>query len=326
MKAVVITEPGPPGVLRIRDVPDPEPGPGEIRVRVAATAVNRADLLQRQGQYPAPADWPDHIPGLEYAGEVDAVGPNVGVWEVGDRVMGLVGGGSYAERVVLSADEAVGIPRGLSYDQAAAIPEAFITAGDALGLRMGLQSGETLLVHAVGSGVGTAALQIARAWGARVIGTSRSPWKLERAKELGLAVAIDTSEGGFAPAVLAATARRGAPGILDLVGGPYLEEDLECVGTLGRIVLVGLTAGRTAQLDLGAVLRKRVTVVGTVLRSRPPVERAAAARSFEELVSPLLSRGTAVPVIHEVLPMTDVVRAHELLESNETFGKVVLRW
>ncbi len=326
MKAVVITEPGPPDVLRIREVDDPEPGLGEIRVRVAASAVNRADLMQRQGHYPAPADWPDDIPGLEYAGEVDAVGPNVGVWDPGDRVMGLVGGGGYAERVVLPADEAIAIPEDLSYEEAAAIPEAFITAGDALGLRMGLQKGETLLIHAVGSGVGTAALQIAKAWGATVIGTSRSAWKLERARELGLDVAVDTSDSGFAPAVLSATARRGAPAILDLVGGAYLQEDLECVGSLGRIVLVGLTAGRTADLDLGAILRKRVTVVGTVLRSRPPVERAAAARAFEEMVAPLLYRGTVAPVIHEVVPMTEVVRAHELVASNETFGKVVLRW
>lgn len=326
MKAVVITEPGAPDVLQVRDVPDPEPGPGEVRVRVVATAVNRADILQRQGHYPAPAGWPDDIPGLEYAGRVDAVGPNVTVWSEGDRVMGLVGGGGYAEHVVVQADEAIEIPDTLSFEEAAAIPEAFITAEDALELRMGLRSTETLLIHAVGSGVGTAALQIARAWGAHVIGTSRSAWKLERARALGLEIGVDTSDGGFADGVLSATAGRGVSAVLDLVGGRYVEEDLECIGALGRIILVGLTGGRTAELDLGALLRKRVTLVGTVLRSRPPAEKAAAARSFEEAILPLLRRGSVKPVIHEVMPMTDVVGAHELVESNATFGKVVLSW
>ncbi len=326
MQAVVITEPGPPDVLRIRDVADPEPGPGEIRVRVSASAVNRADLLQRQGHYPAPTGWPADIPGLEYAGEVDAVGPNVSVWDEGDRVMGLVGGGGYAEYVVVPADEAISIPQELAFEEAAAVPEAFITAGDALELRMGLRAGEPLLIHAVGSGVGTAALQVANAMGAHVIGTSRSAWKLDRARELGLEVAIDTSDGEFADAVLTATAGRGVPAILDLVGGPYLVQDLRCIGSLGRIVLVGLTGGRTAELDLGTILSKRLTVVGTVLRSRPSAEKAAAARSFEETVAPLLYRRTSVPVIHEVMPMTDVVRAHEVVESNEIFGKVVLTW
>ena len=326
MRAVVITEPGAPEVLRLQDVPAPEPGPGEIRVRVAATAVNRADLLQRQGHYPAPSGWPQDIPGLEYAGEVDAVGPHVSVWAPGDRVMGLVGGGSYAEYVVVPADEPIAIPRDLAFQHAAALPEAFITAEDALDIRMGLRGRETLLIHAIGSGVGTAALQLAKARGARVIGTSRSAWKLDRARELGLDVPIDTSGGAFADAVLSATAGRGVNAILDLVGGPYLEEDMQCIGSRGRIVLVGLTGGRTAELDLGAILRKRITIVGTVLRSRPSTEKAAAARAFEEEVVPLLRRGAATPVIHEVVPMDEVVRAHQLVESNETFGKVVLSW
>ncbi|MDX1675589.1 MAG: NAD(P)H-quinone oxidoreductase [Longimicrobiales bacterium] len=327
MKAVVITEPGPPDVLRVEEVPDPEPGDGEIRVRVEATAVNRADIIQRRGHYPAPDDWPDDIPGLEYAGVVDAVGPNVSVWDVGDRVMGLVGGGGYAEYVVVPADEAIAVPDGYSPEEATAIPEAFITADDALEMRMGLRGRETLLIHAVGSGVGTAALQLARAIGATVIGTSRSAWKLERAREMGLDVAIDTSgNGGFAEPVLDATARRGVSAVLDLVGGPYVEEDVKCVGYLGRIVLIGLTGGRTAELDLGTLLKKRVTLVASVLRTRPPAEKAAAARTFEETVLPLLRRGAVRPVIHEVVPMADVVRAHELVESNETFGKVVLRW
>lgn len=326
MKAVVITEPGAPEVLRVRDVPDPELRTGEIRVRVAATSVNRADLLQRHGGYPAPSGWPDDIPGLEYAGVVDAVGPNVSVWSAGDRVMGLVGGGAYAEYVVVAADEAVAIPRDLPLTEAAAIPEVFITADDALGLRMGLRDRETLLIHAVGSGVGTAALQLAKAWGATVIGTSRSPWKLERAGELGLDTAIEASDGRFAEAVMGATMGRGVNAVLDLVGGRYVEQDVACLASLGRVVLVGLTGGQTAEVDLGAVLRKRLTLVGTVLRTRPAAEKAAAARNFEESVLPLLLRGTVQPVIHDVIPMEEAARAHELVESNETFGKVVLSW
>lgn len=326
MRAVVITEPGAPDVLRLRDVPDPEPGPGEIRVRVEAAGVNRADLLQRQGRYPAPPGWPTEIPGLEYAGVVDATGDRVSVWSGGERVMGLVGGGGYAEYVVVQADEALPVPDEFDTVRAAAVPEAFITAHDALRARLGILAGETLLIHAVGSGVGTAALQLALAWGVRVVGTSRSRWKLERARDLGLRDAVVTDEGDFVRGVLAATAGRGAEAILELVGGEYLTGDLRCIAPRGRIVVVGLTGGREATLDLGTLLGKRLTVVGTVLRGRSAAEKAAAARSFSEDGLPLLGRGEARPVIHEVLPMEEAARAHALLESNETFGKLVLSW
>lgn len=326
MKAVVITEPGTPDVLRLRDVPDPEPGPGEIRVRVEAAGINRADLLQRQGHYPAPPGWPQDIPGLEYAGVVDALGPNVAVWSVGDRVMGLVGGGAYAERVVVPTDEALPIPDGMDAVRAAAIPEAFITAHDALRSRLGIRSTETLLIHAVGSGVGTAALQLARSWGVRVVGTSRSEWKLERARGLGLEADVRPEDGVFADRVLAGTGGRGVEAVLDLVGGDYLEENLRCVESLGRIVVVGLTRGRSAELDMGTLMRKRITLVGTVLRSRSSAEKASATRAFAADGLPLLARGAIEPVIHEVLPMADAARGHELVASNETFGKVVLRW
>lgn len=326
MKAVVISEPGAPGVLRLLDVPDPEPGEGEIRVRVAAAGINRADLLQRQGHYPAPPGFPDDVPGLEYAGTVDAVGPNVTVWTPGERVMGLVGGGAYAEYVVVAADEALAVPEGMDATTAAGTPEAFITAHDALRTRLGIRSGETLVVHAVGSGVGTAALQLAHAWGVRVIGTSRTSWKLERALELGLEQAVRPEDGAFADAVLAATGGTGASAILDLVGGDYLGENLRAAATLGRIVVVGLTRGRTTQLDLGTLLRKRVTLVGTVLRSRPGREKVAATRAFSHDAMALLARGDIAPVIHEVIPMGEAARGHALMESNETFGKLVLAW
>ena len=326
MRAVVITEPGAPDVLRLLDVADPEPGPGEVRVRVEAAGVNRADLLQRQGHYPAPDGAPRDIPGLEYAGVVERVGHHVTVWAPGDRVMGLTGGGACAEYVVVPADEALAVPDGLAAEVAAAVPEAFITAHDALRARLGLRSGETLLVHAVGSGVGTAALQLAKAWGVRVIGTSRSAWKIERARELGLDEGIHPEDGAFADAVRSLTAGRGVEAILELVGGDYLEEDLRCVASLGRIVVVGLTRGRSADLDMGVLLRKRLTITGTVLRSRSSAEKAAATRAFSRDGLALVARGEARPPIHQVLPMAEAAEAHRLLESNETFGKVVLRW
>jgi NADPH2:quinone reductase len=323
MRAVVITE---PGVLELRDVPDPEPGPEEIRIRVQAAGINRADLLQREGVYPAPAGAPPDIPGLEYAGVVDAVGERVSVWSVGERVMGLVAGGGYAEYVVVPADQALAIPEAIDTVTAAAIPEAYITAHDALRTRLGVFQGETVLVHAIGSGVGTAALQLAGGWNVRVAGTSRTPWKLERAEALGMETGVRAEEGAFADAVLAATRGRGVDAILDLVGGDYLTGDVECVAYRGRIVVVGLTGGRRATLDLGALLSKRLTVMGTVLRSRSAAEKAAAARAFCEDGLPLLARGVASPVIHEVLPMEEAARGHALLASNETFGNLVLSW
>ena len=329
MKAIVISRPGAPEVLEPRDVPAPDPGPGEVRVRVHATAVNRADLLQREGRYPAPPGSPAHIPGLEYAGTVESLGPGVdpGRWAPGDRVMGLVGGGGYAELVVAPADQLVAVPDGLALERAAAVPEVFITAHDALRTRLRVRAGETLLVHAAGSGVGTAALQLARAWDVATLGTARTPWKLDRAAAHGLGVAIDTSAGpDFADAVLEATAGRGADAILDLVGGDYLPGNLRAAATLGRIAVVGLTAGRRAELDMGLLLRKRLTLVGTVLRSRPAAEKAETTRAFADDVIPLLAAGRVGPVIHEVLPATEAARAHALVASNATYGKVVLAW
>lgn len=326
MKAVVIREPGTPDVLRLLDVPDPEPDEGEVRIRVEAAGINRADLLQRQGRYPAPEGWPDDIPGLEYAGRVDAVGDRVSMWSPGDRVMGLVGGGAYAEYAVVPADQVIPVPDGMEATMAAAIPEAFITAHDALRTRLGVRSGETVLIHAIGSGVGTAALQLARAFGARVIGTSRTAWKLERARQLGLEEAVLADQGRFSTAVLAATSDLGVNAIVELVGGDYLEEDLQCVRPFGRIVVVGLTRGRSAELDMGTLLRKRLTIVGTVLRSRSNAEKAAAVRSFAEEGLPFLARGTAAPVVDRILPMADAAEGHTLMESNDTFGKIVLAW
>ena len=322
MRAIAITKPGGPDVLRVVERPLPEPSRGEVRVRVRATAVNRADLLQRMGAYPAPADSPADIPGLEIAGEVDAVGPGVERLAIGDRVFGLVGGGGYAEAVVSHERALAMIPEALSFEHAAAVPEAFITAYDAIVTQAQLRGGETLLVHAAGSGVGTAAVQLGRALGAHVIGTARTADKLERAKPLGLAAGVVTANGKFAGEVR----RHGEPAvILELVGGNYLDEDLKAIQTLGRIVLVGLLAGRSTQLDLGHVLTKRVRIFGTVLRARPLEEKLAAMRIFEREVVPLVARGLVQPVIDTVMDLDAAAAAHERMASNAGFGKIVLR-
>jgi NADPH:quinone reductase len=324
MRAIAITQPGGPDVLAVVDRPDPEPSRGEVRVRVRATAVNRADLLQRLGAYPAPADAPPDIPGLEIAGEIDAVGPGVERLAIGDRVFGLVGGGGYAEAIVSHERALAKIPDGMSFDDAAAVPEAFVTAHDAMVTQAGLRGGEVLLVHAVGSGVGTAAIQLGRALGATVLGTARTADKLERARSLGLDAGIVADGARFADAVRAAQPA-GAAVVLELVGGAYLAEDLRCVEPLGRIVLVGLLAGAKAELDLGLLLRRRVRVLGTVLRSRPLEEKIAAMRAFEAQVVPLLARGAVKPVIDCVMPLAEAARAHERMASNAGFGKIVLR-
>lgn len=322
MRAIAIPKPGGPEVLTLVERPLPEPSRGEVRVRVRATAVNRADLLQRMGAYPAPADAPADIPGLELAGEVDALGPDVHRLAVGDRVFGLVGGGGYAEAVVTHERALARIPEGLSFEQAAAIPEAFITAHDAIAGQAHLAGGEALLVHAVGSGVGTAAVQLGHALGAYVIGTARTPDKLERARALGLDAGVVPEAGRFADLVR----RLAEPAVvLELVGGGYVDEDLRCLRPLGRIVLVGLLAGARHELDLGLVLRKRARIFGTVLRSRPLEEKLAAMRVFEDQVVPMFARGKLAPVIDLVMPLDDAARAHERMASNAGFGKIVLR-
>jgi putative PIG3 family NAD(P)H quinone oxidoreductase len=326
MKAIIITRPGGPEVLEVQDRSKPEPGLGQIRVRVRASALNRADILQRQGNYPVPAGYPADISGMEYAGEVDALGPAATLWKTGDRVMGIIGGAGHAEFVTVHEREAIPVPKSMSWDEAGAISEAFLTAYDALFTRLNLRTGETLLIHAVGSGVGTAGLQLACVAGARVIGTARSAEKLERAKKLGLDVAVDASRGDWAAQVEAAIGAEQVHALMDLVGGSYLEGNLRVVGLRGRIVVVGLTAGATAQFNMGVLLRKRLTVVGTVLRSRTLEEKIALAREFAEHAVPLFESGRLKPVVDRVFPFAEIRAAHELMASNKTFGKIVLRW
>jgi NADPH:quinone reductase len=326
MKAIVIREPGGADVLEQAERPIPEPGPSQIRVRVRTSALNRADLLQRKGMYPAPPGAPADIPGLEYAGDVDAVGSGAGLWAVGSRVMGIVPGGSYAEYVCVHEREAIRVPQGLEWEDAAAIPEAFLTAYDALFRQMDLQIGERVLIHAVGSGVGTAALQLAEAAGAITFGTSRTADKLEAAGRLGLQHGFDTSTDDWVEAAKRATESEGINVLLDLVGGNYLPISLRLLASRGRAIVVGTIAGSRAELDLRVLMGKRLQIAGTVLRSRPLEEKIALAREFSDAVLPLFSSGRIRPVVDRVYPFADIVKAHRAMEENRSFGKIVLRW
>lgn len=328
MRAVVIDKAGGPEVLELREVPTPAPCRGEVRVRVHATAVNRADLLQRAGAYPAPAGVPADIPGLELAGEVDAVGEGVTELALGDRVYGLVGGGAYAEQVVAHARTLARMPSGMSFVDAAAVPEAFLTAWDAMVDQARLGAGETVLIHAAASGVGTAALQIARTVGARTIGTARTAEKMQRLgeiAELGLDHGIVVAGGAFAQEVLARTDGRGVDVVLELVGGAYLADDLACLAPRGRIVVVGMMAGARAAVDLAILLGKRAEIRGTMLRSRPLEEKILVARVLERRITPLLERGALRPIVDRVLPLAEAADAHRALQANASVGKIVLR-
>jgi putative PIG3 family NAD(P)H quinone oxidoreductase len=325
MRAVVIREPGGPEVLSVEAVPLPEPGAGEVRVRTATSGVNRPDLLQRRGLYPAPPGWPTDIPGLEIAGTVDAVGPEVSRWRPGDAVMGIVGGGGYGEHVLSPADTLVPAPEGMALDDAGALPEAFFTAFDAAFLQSGLADGEVVLIHAVGSGVGTAALQLARAFGVRTIGTSRTATKLQRAEILGLDHPVLPDEG-WPQRVLDLTAGRGVDVIVDLVGGPYLAGNQKVIARGGRHIVVGVPGGPRAEIDLRALMGKRASLRGTLLRPRPVEEKAALARAFEERVLPLFASGVIRPVVDRVFRPEEAGDAHRALEANESFGKLLLKW
>jgi putative PIG3 family NAD(P)H quinone oxidoreductase len=324
MQAIIHDGYGDIGVLKLRDLPAPEPGVEQVRIRVRAAGLNRADILQRRGKYPAPPGWPADIPGLEYAGEVETLGTGARRWRLGDRVMGLVGGGAQAEYVVVHQDETLAIPTGLSFTQAAAIPEAFLTAWDALVTRGKLQSGDRVLIHAVGSGVGTAAVQLARRLGAMTIGTSRNQAKLDQAKAIGLDEAIDTSAGGFA-------ARLSAPVnvILDVLGGPVLAENLEALAPRGRLVMLGFLQGPKAELSMEPMLRKRLEIVGSVMRTRLLAERIPLVGEFAARVAPWFSdppsRGIR-PVVGATFPFGSIGEAHAAMEEDRNFGKIVLVW
>lgn len=327
MKAVVITRPGGPEVLELRDVDRPEPGTGEVLVRVHATALNRADLMQREGRYPPPPGAPADIPGLEFAGEVAALGPGAREWHEGDPVFGITGGGAYADYLVAHERTVAAIPAPLDWTEAAAVPEAFITAYDALVTQAGVRASERVLIHAIGSGVGLAALQLARAVGAVPFGTSRTQDKIDRARDFGLedGVALGPDTSLLADAVGRWTDGHGIDVVLDLVGGSYVQAGVEALAPLGRLILIGTVAGVQTPLDLRRVLTRRLMIRGTVLRARPLEEKILATRAFASAVVPLLARNIVVPVIDSVFSGSQIAEAHRHLESNATFGKVVVQ-
>jgi len=326
MRAVVFKGKGGPEVIAVETVPDPSPARGEVLVRVRAAALNRADLLQRRGLYPPPPGFRADIPGMELAGEVAAVGEGVTAWKPGDRVMAIAAGEAQAELCVVHERMLMPVPPGLSLEEAGALPEAGITSHDALFTLGGIRPGAAVLVHAVGSGVATVALQLARAAGATVIGTSRTPAKLERARALGLdhGVVVQGDPPRFAERVRELTGGHGTPLVLEFVGGPYLPEDLAALAPGGRVVVIGTMAGAKAQVDLGALLRARASVIGTTLRPRPLEEKVAASRAFAREVLPLVAAGRVRPVVDAVLPLEAAREAHQRMERNDTFGKLVL--
>jgi putative PIG3 family NAD(P)H quinone oxidoreductase len=327
MKVVEIGEPGPPDVLRLADRPDPEPGAGEVLVRVRASGLNRADLLQRRGKYPPPPGFPSEVPGLEVAGEVVRLGDGSTLRAVGDRVMAIVGGGGYAELVRVPERETVRIPSRMSFEEAAGVPEAFVTAWDALVLQGRAAAGEVVLVHAVGSGVGTAALQMGRHIGARVIGTSRTAAKLQRALALGLESGVLAGgEADWADEVARVAGSGGVDVILDLVGAEYLSGNLRVLATRGRWLVVGVPGGSVGTLDLRALMAKRGTLIGTVLRTRTGAEKAQLAEEFEKSVVPLFEEGVLRSVLDRSFAARDAAEAHRYLEENRSFGTVVLSW
>lgn len=327
MKAVVLEKFGGPEVLEVREVPDPKPREHEILVRVRAAGINRADLLQRQGKYPAPKDSPQQIPGLEFAGEVAALGPMANKWRVGDRVFGIVGGGAHAEVLVTHERQVAAIPKNLDSVLAAAVPEAFITAHDAVWRQAELAPEENLLVHAIGSGVGLAAAQLGVARGAKVYGTSRTQEKLDRARNFGMSdgIALGKDLAPLAERVQSWTNGHGADVVLDLVGGPYVPASIECMALKGRLLLVGTVAGGKADITLGQVMSRRMKIIGTVLRSRLLEEKISATEAFAAEVVPLLAAGKVCPMLDSTFPLAEVQAAHRRVEANETFGKVVLK-
>ncbi|MEQ8718861.1 MAG: NAD(P)H-quinone oxidoreductase [Acidimicrobiales bacterium] len=323
MRAVVISTPGGPEVLTVVEVPDPVPGPDEILVEVVATAVNRADILQRLGRYPAPAGAAADVPGLEFSGRVRAVGGRVTRWSPGDAVMGLVGGGAYAELLTLHEREAIAVPEGMAVADAGAVPEVFTTAYDALFLQGGLRGGGRALVHAGASGVGTAAIQIVKALGARVAVTC-SAGKVAACEALGADLVVDYTSADFGVEVAAWTGPDGVDVVLDVVGGEYLDRNLDVLTTGGTIVQVGILGSPDAMLPLPKLLARRARLIGTVLRSRPLEEKIAVARRVEADLLPLFDAGLLHPVIDRRVPFAEVADAHRAVESNEVIGKVAI--
>jgi putative PIG3 family NAD(P)H quinone oxidoreductase len=324
MRAVVITEPGGPDVLRVEQVPDPVPAAGEIVIRVAAAGVNRADLAQREGSYPPPPGTPPY-PGLEVSGQIAAVGTGVTGWHVGDAACALLAGGGYAELVAVPAGQVLPIPAGVGVVEAAALPEAACTVWANVFMRAALAPGETLLVHGGASGIGTMAIQLGHAAGATVACTAGSAAKLERCRELGADLCISYRDDDFVAALETFTGGHGADVILDIIGASYLARNVEALATGGRLVIIGMQGGgRAAELDLGQLIRKRASVAGSTLRARPPEEKAVVVAAVRDHVWPLIAAGRVGPVIDRILPLDEAAAAHRLVDAGGHVGKVLL--
>jgi putative PIG3 family NAD(P)H quinone oxidoreductase len=323
MRAVVITEPGGPDVLKVAEVPDPVPGPGEVLVEIVAAGVNRADVMQRQGRYPPPPGAPPY-PGLECSGRIAALSDGTTDWNVGDEVCALLGGGGYAEQVAVPTGQLLPLPGGVTLADAAGLPEVACTVYANVFQQARLQPGETLLVHGGASGIGTMAIQLARATGARVACTASTPAKLERCRELGADLAIDYTDVDFVDAVRGFTDGNGADVILDIIGAAYLERNVAALATGGRLAVIGLQGGSRAELDLGMLLMKRARVQASSLRARPLAEKAAIVSAVGENVWPLISDGWVRPVIDRVLPLAEAPEAHRLIEAGAHVGKILL--
>ncbi len=323
MRAVVAEKAGGPEVLSVSEVPDPEPGPGQVVVQVAATAVNRADLLQRKGFYPPPPGASDII-GLECSGTVAALGSGVEGHAVGDEVCALLAGGGYAERVVVPAGQLMPVPAGVDLVTAAAFPEVACTVWSNVFMVAGLRPDETLLVHGGAGGIGTFAIQLATQLGARVFTTSGTPEKLEVCRALGAEVTIDYREEDFVEVVRSHTDGAGVDVILDNMGAKYLGRNVEALATEGRLVIIGMQGGTKGELDIAQLLGKRAAVLATSLRSRPEADKAAICASVVEHVWPLVGEGHIRPMVHGTMPLADVAAAHALMESGEHTGKIVL--
>jgi len=323
MRAVVITQPGGPEVLRLEEVPDPVPGAGEVLVQVAAAGLNRADVLQRQGHYPPPPGSPPY-PGMECSGRISRLGSDVTGWKIGDEVCALLAGGGYAERVAVSAGQLLPVPAGISVIDAAALPEAACTVHSNVVTLAGLAPGEAFLVHGGASGIGTMAIQLTRALGARVMCTAGSAAKLDFCRELGADLAISYTAEDFVAAIADFTSGAGADVILDIIGASYLQRNVTALATGGRLMVIGLQGGTRAELDLNALLRKRARVHATTLRGRPDAEKAAIVGAVREQVWPLVESGQIRSVIETVLPLAEADQAHRLMEAGGHVGKILL--
>lgn len=323
MKAVIVEAPGDETSLKVGDVPAPPLGDGELRIRVAAAGVNRADLLQRQGLY-APPPGASTLLGLECAGEVAEIGAGVRGWTIGDRAMALLAGGGYAEQVVVPAGSALPVPESLSLEEAAAVPEVFLTVFLNVFQLGALPAAGRVLVHGGGSGIGTAAIQMVKAAGGWIAVTAGSDPKCERCRQLGADLAINYRSRDFAAEIAEAGEGRGVDVVLDSIGGPYLKSNLKCLATDGRLVVIGLMGGAKAEIALGELLVRRLQVIGSTLRARPVSEKAALVAAFQDRFGGDLAEGRIRPIIDRVLPLEKVAEAHRAMKASEHFGKIVL--